>query len=506
MSAMTLPDGIDLPVLLIGGGLLLIALLWLFAGLRKGSGRDTAQMIAAVQAERDVLRANHAVDIATLETKLAEAQERLQSEMDATLKLKAAEQKLQADEGRVAALEKDLQTERARTARIAQDLDEQKARIQGVPKLQSERDRAVQELETKSQELSDLRRELSETMTKLSKATAERQNRQGDVEALTKARDEALEDLARQVNVADALRREMAQMAEKVGNVTEIEKGRDTLARELEALREREALLSRTVRERDGQIQELRNALAARTDDDATEPLEAEIARLKDALDAAEGRERTANESLSRLAYDRDGMKTRVEAAERTEREARAEVEKRDALLELRLQKIEELQTSLRNQQGKIADSLRRAEIAEDAIVGEDGDVSLALEAAREAERAMAAERDAALAERDEAIKAQEAALASAPAADDGAAKEKIAALEEALAAARAGHGMTVDPQEVAALKATIRDLAERFMDAPDVVRVAEPRELSLADKIRAFKAARDTESRPALRIAAPRD
>ncbi|MEM8665061.1 MAG: hypothetical protein AAGF49_13205, partial [Pseudomonadota bacterium] len=301
---MTLPDTINLPAVIIGAAIIVMLLLWLATGRRSSAARDQAQVIAAVQAERDVLRANHAVEIATLEAKVAEAQNRLQGEMAAKLRLKEAEQALSL---------------------ARKEADE---RTRELDNLSTERDRQKSEIEA-------LQAKVKAGGTDDAQAEA--------LARLTRERDEARQAVASRDEAAAALQRDVKALTERLGAAEAAKAPVEALTADLEEARKDAAHYRGEVKARESTIEELRASLSAPppTPEASSGPaLDEARAALKD----AEERERAANEALSRLAYDRDGLTERVETAEKGEREAKAEADKREALLELRLQKIEELE------------------------------------------------------------------------------------------------------------------------------------------------------------------
>ncbi len=510
---MTLPDDVNLTAVILLGGLGILLVLWLIgSGRSRSNPRQSAQLIAAVQAERDVLRANHAVEIATLEAKIADAQKRSQSEMGAALKLKEAERANGVLAAERDALGRDLAAARERLKAIGEDLETQRERVGQVPKVVSERDQARQEVERQSGVITGLRGELQEAVNKLSKATADRQTTGDLVTRLTREREEALQDLQRQVEINQDLRRDVKTLGTRLQEQSGGLESAQSLTGELDALRTRADSLSRTVRAREETIHELRTAVArleAGASAAGGAPDQSEALRL------AQAREQSANEALSRLAYDRDGLQNRLIAAERQEREARAEVEKREALMELRLQKINELERRLREQHGQIHAAMRRAEAAEEIVAagGLDGDDARAVIVDTAAERraeALAAELADAQAARKALAREVETLRASAGNEGDPRAQKALAAaeveireLKSEVSRLRAAPPVTpIDPEEMATLKLTIRDLADRFVRNAEGIVDVEPDEMSLAEKIRAFKAARDAKTRRPLRIA----
>ncbi|MEM8551258.1 MAG: hypothetical protein AAGF45_02690 [Pseudomonadota bacterium] len=512
---MSVFENVDWPIIVAAGVLGLALLYFLFSGVRTGrQQRSSAEVIAAVQAERDVLRANHAVEIATLETKIAETQDQLQREMDASLRLKEMQKAIEERDaalatqaGAIAGLEKALGEATDKTSRVARDLEEQQSLSRDVPKLKSERDQARQTADGMANEISELRAELREAKDELIKARAER----GDANAgIVAERDEQNARADREAMRAQRLEGELEALRTATGA---LEDG--------ENLAQSVIQLKGAVKSREATIQELRDALAKAQDGGDDESAQA-------ALDAAKSREAHAHEALSKLAYDRDGLLERLNAAERTEREARAEVEKREALLELRLQKIYELEARLRDQHGQIHAALRRAETAEDRLTasGDSADYGDAVVVDTEAEarlaeleeemtalRHKADELDvshAALKERHDTLLAENEALrqASPDVAEDtiraiSSAELQIAELKAEVERLRAAPPVAaVGPKEVEELKAALRDLGERFVAEASVS--ADPAEASLAERIRVFKAQRDAAVRRPLRIAGP--
>ncbi|WMS44743.1 hypothetical protein RDV64_10325 [Acuticoccus sp. MNP-M23] len=510
---MTLPDDVNLPALILLGGIGIILLLWLLgSGRSRSNPRQSAQLIAAVQAERDVLRANHAVDIATLEARLDEAQKRAQGELGAALKLKEAERANGVLAAERESLNRDLAAARERLQAIGEDLETQRGEAGQVPKVVHERDQAREEVRRQSDTISELRAELQETVNKLSKATAERENTGDLVNRLTREREEGIQDLQRQVEINQDLRRDVKTLGTRLQEENGAHANVQSLSSELEALRTRAESLSRTVRAREETIHELRNAVSRLEAGTSTGAASQEQAS---ALRIAQEREQSANEALSRLAYDRDGLQNRLTAAERQEREARAEVEKREALMELRLQKINELERRLRDQHGQIHAAMRRAEAAEEIVASGgamDGDAPAVIvdTAAERRAEALAAELADAQTARKALVHEMEVLREQVGAQGDpraqkalAGAKVEIDELKAEVSRLRAAPPVsTIDPDEIAALKSTIRNLADRFVRNAEGILDVEPEEMSLAEKIRAFKAARDARTRRPLRIA----
>ncbi|WP_157961541.1 hypothetical protein [Acuticoccus kandeliae] len=544
---MTLPDTLSLPVvvaLVLAGLVLVVSLLrGMIAkprttdkagrrGGRSGKPRDTAQIIAAVQAERDTLRANHAVEIATLEGKLADTQKRVQANLDAELKLKAMDRTLAEARGEITKHETDAANLRSRVESLSLEREELLERVHQVPQLTSDRDRARSEVSRQSEIISNLRNELQETIAKLSRATADRTNQGGAVDTLTRERDTAREEAARLGTSVTELRREIEALRAKAGTDASDQAENAELSKKLANLTEREALLRRTVRERDSTIAELRAAVGV--GQDAPKAVDTgEVDRLSGLLREAEGRVANANESLSRLAYDRDGLQSRIASVEKAERDSKVEIEKREALLELRLQKIYELEARLRDQHTQLREAQRRAEMAEESVTaltaaasagGADGEgFTLSEEAQAALAEATAAASDArierlqhkldqvrnengSLLDELEALRVAASGDAAAQGEEGASALEKatqeLTATREAMEAleaenmrlkAAADATAQIGQDEIAALKEKLKTLADRFV-ADSGVEEAEPdisAEPTLADKIRAFKAAR---------------
>lgn len=388
---MTLPETMTAPMIalaaFVGLGVLILVLRSL-RDLSRPKSSGAADMIAAVKAERDVLRANHAVEVATLEHKLAAAQARVQEGADANLRTKEAEHRVQS------------------------------------------------------------------ALAKVAELTAE-------VERL----------------------REAAGASAGAAAASPPDEGA------LAALREREERLQRQLRERSETIDELRAALSRGDSASGAE----ELATLRADLSAAEARERTANESLSSLAYDRDGLMARLMSAERVAGEANASAEQKEALLELRLQKIHDLKSRVREESDRRMEAVRRADAAAAQAVsgtpGGDGQGEAMAARIKELQRTV------------EQLTEQNRALADAQregnAPSDREADELRAALDrlarENQELKAAAHAPALDAEGIAALKASLKSIAERFAQAAEAAEGedAHAQEPTLADRIRAFKAER---------------
>jgi len=491
---MTPEDLASLPAILVAAGVALVLALLVIAGSRRGRRGDGVDArLAAADAERDVLRANHAVEIAELENKLAEAQARIQREMDAGLRLKEAETALAAAQQRISALEG---SDREAVASVRAERDAARAEAERLSRESERRLAALKESHERA--VADLERQHAERIAELKRAEA------------------AAQDALSQKNAeAETLRREVETLTARLAEV-----GREGAAHAagLERLRAREADLSRTLAERDATIETLRAALASAQEREATPVDSGEIERLSEALRRSEAREASANETLSRLSYEIDGLKHRLLAAEKIERKARAQAEKTEALLELRAEKIHGLEAQLAERQNELAAALERERAAAADGGGEgDDDVRAQVAALREALAAAQAEQRALLAQAQDLRAAASAGAAAAV--EDGAMAQELAAAREEIAtlraevdrlrAARAGEFSSADPigpGDVAALKAALRELGERFIaEAPagDETLAAEP---SLAERIRAYKAARSAGAEQPARLAAPRN
>lgn len=524
-NAMTVSDDLSLPIaiaLAVGLGLLA---LWVIRGLRAaGSERDTAQVIAAVQGERDVLRAKHAVEVAELEGKIEEMNVRLQEGLTRSTQLQDAGQTIQGltaerddARGKVEAAETALE-------RLRRELDTQTSRARDVPQLLSDRDRARTQVVDLTETLDELRRELHEANNKANRAAADLARRaDGDGTAgIIAERDAARAD-------ADAAIAQVEQLQSQLGLMETA--GADGAADSAE-YRNEIARLSTTITEQQELISSMRSSEAGGgVDPDTFAAAQAEAREANSRADAA-------NEQLSRLSYELDGLRARVTNAERGDRVSRNEVEKRDALLELRLQRIHELETKLREQHGQLHGALRRAETAEEttaairageideAEVAEAADLRVKLDEARERNRVLMEELDAAqtkaaetdimggdapasataekvdllnaevaaLSERNTALEAEQAPLKARIAelesegAPDG---ERVSDLERENQRLRelTNRQDALHADTVAELKTQLRDMAERFAaGAPPPEPVPEP---SLKDRIRAYKASK---------------
>lgn len=534
---MTLPDTLSEPAVLILGAAVLIGLLWVTFGIpRRTPTSDTAQVIAAVQAERDTLRANHAVEVATLENRLADAQERAAQNMDATFRLKELERALEDANARIDDAENRAAENAARADALEVERDSLAERAQAADGLADQREQARREVVEQSGLISRLRGDLQDAMTKLARATGAGANDGGGiVAALTGERDAAREEVRRLTETVSSLRAEIEARTQAGGD-------RGTtpatlrLEADVDALNEREARLTATIREREETIAELRRALSTGETVDADDAIE----RLTNELEAAREREKNTQEKLSRVSQEADGLRNRISSLDNGEHDARSEVEKRDAILELRLQKIHELEGKLREQHAFLMRTQRRAEIAEDGLAAlsveagasEESHAHLHTTAARgdaaEPSSPEATERIRELEGTIESLQADNARLGAEVdalrAAED--ARSKVAAdatrtgnvpadpsgledaltrvaalqaenqsLQEALASAQqAPPAQALAADEVTALKAELRTLAERFLDASGIPEVPPDAEPSLAERIRAFKAARRME------------
>lgn len=464
---MTIPETVNLPLVAIVVVFLIGVLLLLVRGGRS-SGRGLADRLAAAQAERDVLRANHAVEIATLEHKLAEARSRAPGRLQAGPGAGQSEQRLAEAALRADRLAAEVETLNGTLSRLSRERDEAVAHAADVPRLLAERDRA-------QGELAELREQL------VGAGTTDERGAAAALAELRAERDRMVDLAERHEATIAGLKREIQSLVAKLSETASGAAADGTLAEELSALREREAELQRTLDERDSTIAELREAGA---DGD-------EIAELKARLAAAEARERAANESLSSLAYDRDGLQNRVAAAERTAGEARAQLEKKETLLELRLQKIQQLEGRVRESHRRMQEVMRRAEPTE-AAEGAPGGGAAQADAQTAARLGELEATVAGLREENHALRARRNGADPAPSQEPGelaelrAAVDMLARENTALREQQA----TLEADGVEALKVSLRTLAQRFVEHAEA-EAPEPAEPTLAERIRAFKAAR---------------
>ena len=458
------------PAMLVAGLIGLLLVLWILLSLRgnRSRSRGPSRMVAAVEAERDVLRANHAVEIAALERKLNDVQTRAQKDMQAALRLKEAEKALEAVREEAKTAKAALAAANERLKGEGGELEAAKRRLAELEAIADAKAKAETELAAERETVARLRAELAQEATSRSAIEAERAEAAAGIERLTRERDEARTALEAEKAASAALQREAASRGSADADAAAL---KAEIARLTETLAEREATLA---------------SLSAR--------------------------EKSANETLSRLSYDSDGLRERVEAAERAEREASADAEKKEALLELRLQKIYALEGQLRDGQSELERTRRRAEAAETEArsvreASDGGDAAFKSRiGALEAELAKAGEEEQRLrAELDELRsgaqppyeEAREIAEALSAAQAEA---EELRAEVDRLRKSRAA---TVSPADIQELRHAIRTLAERFVGetAPPDPASMEP---SLAEKIRAFKASRDAKVRRPLRISAP--
>lgn len=479
----------SLPLALLAGAIGLVLVLWILARVRRGRDRNRANgggrrmnrksgdIVANLEAERDVLRANHAVEVAELEGKLAEATARAHKDMNAAFRLKEAEEKLAA----------------------ATEATQEKTR----------------ELATANERITALTDELAEAR---SRATTMGQEDRGTIERLTGERDDARTALERERALAADLRREAEAQRERLAETARETAGTAELRAAMDELRQREAKAAKTVGEQEATIAELRKALEEARAENA-KAADADVSAMRETMATLEQREREANAALSRLAYEHDGLKGRLATAERLEREARAEAEKHEALLELRQQKIYALEARLRDRHQEAQSASRRAEAAEAVAASlRSAQDASGDEAGNERIRALSAALETATEDRQRLqIELDELRAATPPAQSYEEAREIAEALNAAqaeveelrgevarLRAARPGPASA----EVTELREAIRSLAERFLaDAgPETEEHGGGQEPTLAERIRAFKATRDAQVRRPLRIAAPKE
>ncbi|GAB5377678.1 MAG: hypothetical protein AcusKO_41400 [Acuticoccus sp.] len=457
---MALADLANNPAMVVVAGIGILLLLWLGMSLRgPGGGRTAgkkagARAQAAMQAERDSMRANHAVEIAALEKKLADALVRAQAGSDTPFRLK---------------------------------------------ELESARDAA----RTEAKELGEA---LDEAKAALARVQAEGEAQTEIAARLARERDQVETALQGEKGTATSLRNKLQESADVLQRLTAAQS-------ELSALKEREAALVAKAGEHEATIATLRETVAA-----ASGKVDgAEVDTLRQTTARHAEREKKANETLSQLSYEHDGLKNRFAAAERSEREARAASEKSQAMLELRQQKIYALEERLREQDGTLQAALRRAEVAEETAAtlrkapagGADASAAdarvkaleAALERAGTEEHRLRGELEALQQTAPAAGQSYEEAreIAEALSAAQAEAEELRGEVARLSTAAPAGDG----PAEIKALRRAIRTLAERFVEDAEDVLSGTVREQSLTDRIRAYKATRDP--RRPLRIAAPK-
>lgn len=466
---MALTDFLNNPEMVIVAGIGALLVVWLLLSLRGrggdgagGGGRGSSRAEAVHQADRDAMRANHAVEVAALETKLAEAQQRARTGADSAFRIK---------------------------------------------ELEGARDKAISEVEHLRTEARELRNALEEGKAALARVQAEGAAQSDLAGRLARERDEISSALEGEKSVVADLKAKLAAAQEGAS-------GREAIESELSALRARETSLSGLVADHEKTIADLRATLDATSGRvDATE-----LDALRHQMAEHAEREKSANETLSRLSYDHEGVKNRLASAERTEREARTAAEKAQAMLELRQQKIYALEERLREQDGEMKAAQRRVEVAEAtsdslrqaAVSGSQDNAAEARIRALEAALERAGFEEHRL--RGELEAAQQAA---APAASYEEAREIAEALNAAQAEAEelrrevsrlrvAAPAADGGPSEIRALRQAIRTLAERFVEDAEGVLASAGGEPTLSDRIRAFKAARD--ARRPLRIASPKE
>ncbi|MEM6846640.1 MAG: hypothetical protein AAF580_01000 [Pseudomonadota bacterium] len=510
-------DEIGLPIIIAGAVVVLLLLLSLRRRARKSSeARDTAQMIAAVQTERDVLRAKHAVEVAELESKIEELHGTVQGDLTRTLQLKEMTQAnaaLQTERDNAIA---QAQSAEGAAERLRVELANHTGHARDMPQLLSDRDRARNEVTALTETISTLRAELHEANERANHMAAEQARRarseDGGLRDALAERDAARADAAAALSQVEQLQMQLALMEMSGGGTDE----------PVEGAQEELAELRATVEEQQKLISDLRANPAP--GDGTADALAAAQSEARDAKARAEA----ASEQLSRLAYELDGMHERVTNAERSDHVSRNEVEKRDALLELRLQRIHELEHKLREQHGQLHATMRRAEIAEqtatalqageldDAQVAEAADLRQTLDEVRERNRSLMeeVERLTVAAAEGGIMNGDELATGPSPVDSEtmNAMRSEIAeltartqALTESESALKntashfereynrvkvsAQRAQAIDAGTIDELKATMRTMAEKFAagdSAPSAA--AEP---SLKDRIRAYRQAK---------------
>ena len=437
---MPLPADISLPTLVFLAALAFLVLVLVRRMLRRAarpSNRDAAQMIASVQADRDVMRAKHAVEVAALERELANARGNLPPDLK----------------------------EASRVKQLERELAEAKTALAARPK-------------------------------------AAGTSQSAEAEGLRVERDEARTEAERAVAALDYLRGEYAALEARLAQASAAQARVEEVAKEAATLREREAALRTSLGERDARLKELQGSAAAASSDGASE----EIKRLNEALKKAEVRERVANESLSRMAYDKDGLEGRLAAADQAEGRLKAELERRDTLIELRTEKIYALEADLRAADAAASEAEARAKAAEAAVAvarrgGDRSELLEELEALANRAAEAGAEREAtgvngasygagsALnAELDSAhdeiarLRSENESLRRAASSDDSTGGPADVGRDDA--------GQEIGSDDVEELKATLRALATRFVTEAEAAGTSDARD-SLAERIKAFKASR---------------
>lgn len=522
---MTVPETVDWPMVAVAAflgvsALVLIVQMFARPKRRPVGGRrrrvKPADEMTALKTERDVMRANHAVDIAMLERKLEDARERIQAQAAADLAAKAHERRAAEAQARIDALTRDLNRMREDVQRMAAERD---AALAAAERRASAAFTSAGEAGAASvdETIDRLKTELSEATDRAARASHDAAAYREELETLKAARAELEADVAAQRNTISRLRnsseRSGAEGADEAAAALallteERDQARGALEEATERLAavsaERDALaaadssgaadhetleaLRQTLSEHEETIRALRAQLEQRQD--APDATAADSAPLQLQLAEVEAREAKANQSLSELAYELDAVRSRAAAAAKQEAAARADVERREAMLELRLQKIYHLEEQLRATDERLREALRRAERAE-AQAEEAAQVN----GAPIDVDGIDASRLSVLQEELVALRAENASLKADRAANEGG----LSGLRDELDAMAAPHGddgstqRVLPSDEVAELKERLRELGARFL--AEATPPQEPPELSLAERIRAFKAARISQS-----------
>lgn len=355
---MTLLEQLSLPAVIFAVIVVLVVAVTFSRGGRAAS-RDTAHVIASVQAERDVLRAHHAVEVATLEGRLSDAMIRTEGVGDAAFRLKAAEAAVESARSEAAAQKSARMQLSERVANLTAERDQFAAGTrQAAHQLLAEREHAHAEIAAREERIAALQADL-DALSTASGADGDEPGPTGEERAAAAVSlDAARAEAARQEQRADEAERAIAELRQHLAAAAE---AGATAGGNVD-----QAAFQRAIAERDETIAALRASAAdahpAAVEVDADSAGSGQLAR---ALEAAEARERDANVSLSRLAYDRDGLANRIATLERAESEARASAMKHEALNELRQQKIYELEARLREQGTELSGTRQQLAAAE---------------------------------------------------------------------------------------------------------------------------------------------
>lgn len=469
-------EDLTIPLAALGVVAAFIVLAVISTQMSRGSRRAAADD-AALQAEKDLMRANHAVQIAALERRLAAAQARSIEAGDPAMKMADAE-------GANEKLRREIEWQK-------KHIDEQAERLRN---LESERE----SLSKRVAELTPVVAERDQIAADRDKIAAERDGEIAAAKQLAQERAATIsslrEELASATNRLVRPGDPLPASGKKPEEIAAIEAAKGVAEREVKALREeRDALRARLddaeagearLAELRRELEEARAALAntGGSTDDGTGAKE-----LQSQLSAAEARETAANAELSRLAYELDELRARAATHERQERSAKAEVEQRDTLLELRQQKIYTLEERVR----ELTEELRSS-----AIAAPEADTRQLSEMEKSL-ASMNEEREQLLNELD-ALRKQMSASASVADSDTTAAtlRRELEALraENKTLRSSAARADALNESEIEALRRELRALAQRFVAMSGTgASDDEASEMSLADRIRAFKAARAT-------------